>query len=251
MGCLAFLLFRTAALLDPQLRFISLPNDRQAIKCYEQLEHSFDLVRRNFNVPPSDTISRSTYYDVFMIRKGKDAASYLEVTVEDTCEYDEANTPRPIKFITLYSLTVHESYRKMGLAQSIVTKAVADLAIRHGLNGDSILALHLSPRDEYMYVSAKFYYKLGFRRAMFLEKGPFEYRSRINALMGNSRDLFELIDDLEARKDNKYYVMLHTRLRDFGKEYVLPADSLLKTERLAGFCKGRMEQCEKEKVQPE
>jgi len=222
------------------LRLCALPaNHRQAIKSnYQILEH-YSLVKSYFNDRNFDAVSEATRSSIFMYLDKDKLAGFVSIDLKSA--YDQ-NKKETIPYINIYMVTIIEEYRGQGLAKKIIVEAVEHLKKMHSLPKETIIALHLSPKDPCMPIAGLAYYKLGFRKGVFSDVGPVEYQHKINQLLENSQDLCLVADDPSIASGKGFYFLVFCKLGDLNVDLKIESESVYeKSEKLFGILKTRLE----------
>lgn len=221
------------------MRFVPLPSSLQSIKTYDQIDRYFKEASSYFSPNDTDTIKYFSNYDIFMFLDRKNLAAFL-ITNMEKCY--SISSRKIFDFVSFYFCTVPDSYRGRGLSYKIIDETVRYLKKTCDLKDDTVLALHVSPKDEMMPVAAKVYYSMGFRRGIFVESSPLEMVYQIDTLFEKSKDLIEVVDDEEKAYGKGYYFMMYCRLKDFNK-FRAASNEILgeKTRRLFEMMKRRLD----------
>lgn len=82
---------------------------------------------------------------------------------------------------------------------------------------DTIVSLHLSPKDEDTNISSLIYYKLGFDRVMYSKSGPQSFQLKIEEFFDKSIDFIDYLEDLSKCQGTGYFLVMMTRLKHFNK----------------------------------
>lgn len=194
------------------LRFVPLPSSLQSIKTYNQVDRYFKEASSYFSPADIDTIKYFDDYDIFMFLDQKKLAAFLATNMTKCYS---VSTRKSLDFISFYYCAITDPYRGQGLSYRIIQEAVKYLKDTYNLTGDTVLALHVSPKDEMMPVAAKVYYSIGFKKGLFIRSSPIEMIYQIDTVFEKSRDLMEVADDENVAYGDGYYFMIYCRLKDF------------------------------------
>ncbi|KAI5148092.1 hypothetical protein ENBRE01_0106 [Enteropsectra breve] len=217
------------------------------VKSYTMYERYYEEVYKLFPPPHYDPLSSSWTKNIFMYLDGDKLVAHCEVVVlsgvegfgrfrngkQANLEYAPVSRSVPrltadyrkeTKYISFYTIMVPEEYRGQGQSQMLMLGAIKDLKESMSLADDTVLTLHLSYKTDHMFVAAKNYYNLGFRKGIFVKRGPYEYLNKIEVVVDNARDLYDVCGDLEEINPDGPFFMLYCRLRDLKYQKAAPSD---------------------------
>lgn len=232
---MAVLLFFCTVLAE-SLRFCALPSDIQSLKSSTQIKKHYSDAKKYYIHKSNDPLVENMDLNVFMFLNGRELASYIQIDL-GTCYSRSSRTKLP--YLNLFCVTVTEGYRNQGLSYRVILESLEYLKKRHSLSKECIVALHLSPDDEKMPVAARAYYQLGFKKGVFSRYGPQEYTFKMDDLLNNSRDMFDVSDNPIICGGVGHYFLVFCKLGDVRKSHSLPANALEKTQKLFKILKNR------------
>ncbi|KAI5173475.1 hypothetical protein PAEPH01_2011 [Pancytospora epiphaga] len=233
-------------MLCKEYKFVALLERDGALKSSKQISSHFKYVNSYFLQDIKDSLSESWNYDTFMYLDGKDLVAYGMAVAVDGVETVKSsfywtNKKRRTLVISLYSLLVVEKYRGQGLCEKLVMEIVGFLKNKKNLPSDTLFTLHISPKDPLMHIAAKIYYRMGFTRGVFCKRGPSQFHYDIDYLFNNSYDLYKIMKEPGAARQQGGFITLYCRLENLGKHKSLPADCIIIGKNLKEFLEKRVE----------
>lgn len=236
------------------LRFVHLPSKIQAIKSYKQIESHYNLPRKIFRVSNDiDALSTTWLSDVFMYLDGKKTAAFMTFDIKTGYRKPSfsflSKKKTKVPFISIFYVSVEKDYRGRGLSSRLFKEAISKIKVSMYLPPSTILALHISPKDDCMSFVCTLYYRLGFRKVLFCTHGPTTYKYNIDYMERESKDLYDLINNPTICNTDGYYLLMYCELKDFGKSYSIPKDALERGNKLFSICKKKKENLEKKNTE--
>lgn len=236
------LLVNFLILVLAEVRLCALPHDVQSIKLKEQILNSENVLRNYFSYVPEDPVSENDGFDIFMLLDGKEILGYVKCLKASGYSSRER---KEYAMISMYSFTVPEKYQGQGLSNRLLTDTLEYMKKRYKLAPDTLITLHLSPKDAKMPIAGRIYYSFGLTRGLFIKSDPRELAHSLDRLFDASRDMLDVINGKETGDGDGHYFMLFCKLKDFGKKKGRKAITIEDTTKLFNILKERKEKNER------
>ncbi|TBU15080.1 putative acetyl-transferase [Hamiltosporidium tvaerminnensis] len=173
-----FLLFLIVITAQPY-RFIYFLSNNQSFKHPDQICDDMLNIYKEFNLDlkKEEIFGDVQRFNVFQYRNNKELIASLFINLDTYYGMKNKNIIScPI--MEIYSVFVDEKYRGKKIGPKLILESVKFLKNMYKLNDDTLVALHLNPKDKMMNVSYSIYIKMGFDKSSFVTNGPnfFQYK---------------------------------------------------------------------------
>lgn len=232
------------------LRLVPFLKKDGALKSINQIENTYKSIKTIFNIKNGCALCDNWNMDIYQYMDGAKVAAFMQIKQSrgyksgerfKIYSYIGVGSKRiEVPFISFYCVSILGEYKGKGLCKKFFIDVINNLKEKYKLPEDSILTLHISPKDIDMPISMRVYYKLGFKNGIFCKHGPSDYRYKIDDMFKYSIDLYEIADNPEKGNGEGFYVLLYCKLSDFGKNYISPANYMEKGKKLYNFCKDKI-----------
>jgi hypothetical protein len=118
--------------------------------------------------------------------------------------------------IEIYCLYVSEKYRMKGYGTKLLKESIEYLKGYYNLNDDTILGLHLDPKDKMMSCSYGIYVKLGFNKACISKVGPPVLKKRVEKF-DHLMCPEELVCKIKDVKEKGHFFAMFCKIDEFAK----------------------------------
>ncbi|ORD93256.1 hypothetical protein ECANGB1_487 [Enterospora canceri] len=204
-----------------EYRCVKLDCNRSAVQSVKQMKPHLETIDKIFK--GNVLFNYSTYNNthIFMLLNGTELVAYLELKPTILVERGWRGK-RTYKNFTFYMVCVPEKYRRKGFCKILMDFAVKSTISENGTK-DVFFSMHLNSEDLSAPVSAKTYYQLGFRRAMWARYSFEEYIHSFENFRKNSVDLYELMKDETKGSGTGGMVALCCEAKDYAsKKWPVP-----------------------------
>lgn len=222
-------------------RFVPLLRQNTPLKSVHQIKRHYALVEKAFGLGRTDVLYENWNYSIFMYLDRGEAIAFAKAAIDSGYKRGGWFWGGRVKvpYICFYGIVVADRYKGMGVCKGLFVEIVDYLKKELRLPEDTVLALHLSAQDPMMYIAARVYYKLGFRRGTFSRAGPEIFQTNIDEFLERSNDLYEIADDPTISTTEGSFLALYCELRDFGVCREPPAGWMEKGKALMGILRER------------
>ena len=236
-------------------REVALLNKDSAVKCSQQFGNFEHKVSEAFRSKDRFSVGRIYNYDRFLLLDKNNLIGYVEVSKKEVFYKNKLNwlfIPFKVLFKALgfqfkkYNLNVYafyrvfiaDEYKKKGFSKVLMDFTVQQL--RKIDKSNFLLILHLNEEDNFMPVSTRLYYMLGFTKGRWCKWSAEDYLRNIRELTDNSDDIYDIIYGRKKGRGLGAYIGMYCWVNDYKRKKMMVDSSFyVKTEKFMEKMKAR------------